>query len=278
MSQTAYDTDDGSANQTRFHVLGNGGSSGPKTGRVYWAHSQRGFAEALKQARHEDVLVSQDARWPARAVAGIHFHAPDLKNAPKLLITRRLGARTRAAYDAIFHQVVDPGFAKLLHAETLREVLSARNRADLIIGGLYIEDAESLLLYRGTLEPVLVRVSWFKARTGGPRPDFARLSFEDYGQTVRLGQYEASTDAILYEHDPDYRKRAKKRLRRQDPSLGGSIRRLRLQKGLKQSDFSDIPARTIGRIERGIVENPHEDTLARIASSLGVAVDDLDTY
>jgi transcriptional regulator with XRE-family HTH domain len=67
-------------------------------------------------------------------------------------------------------------------------------------------------------------------------------------------------------------------MRRQDPSLGGSIRRLRLQRGLKQSDYPTIPARTIGRIERGEVENPRLDTLQRIASRLEVAVDDLGSF
>jgi hypothetical protein len=35
------------------------------------------------------------------------------------------------------------------------------------------------------------------------------IAVTDFGQTVRLGVYEAATDAILCEFDDDYRRRAK---------------------------------------------------------------------
>lgn len=278
MSQRAFKVEDEVSPKGNFQVLGGRGTSGRRKGRVYWIDSQIGFAEAFSLAQNTDLLVVRDAEWPAQTLARVHLRAPDLKQAPNLLVMQRLRARTRAAYDAVFDQVVDPGFVKLLPETELREVLSAMHRHDLFVGGVYLDDAESLLLYRGTLEPVLVPISWFQSRPMGPIPDPTHLAIEDHGQTIRLGEYEASADAILYEHDPEYRKRAKKRLRRQDPSLGGSIRRLRLQKELTQSDFPEIPPRTIGRIERGEVENPRQDTLDRIASRLGVAVEELDSF
>ena len=85
------------------------------------------------------------------------------------------------------------------------------------------------------------------------------------------GDYEAAADAILYEFDEEYRTRAKKRLR--DKSLGGAIRRLRLQKGLRQSDFPGISAKEIARIEKGLVKEPHAATLSIIAERTGVSVD-----
>ncbi len=261
-----------------FHVLGGKRKPGKRKGRVYWIDTQDGFSEAFELAQRPDVLVAQRAEWPERTLARIHLHAPDMRKAPSLLVTCRLGAHRRAAYDAVFDQVVDPGFVKLLAAEELREVLSAPNRGDLFVGGVHLDEADSLLLYRGTLEPLLVPISWFKARPTGPPPDPTHLSVEDNGQAVCLGAYEASADAILYEHDPDYRKRAKKRFLKQDSSLGGSIRRLRLQKALKQSDFPDIPPRTIGRIERGEVENPRNETLEQIAARLGVHVEELGSF
>jgi hypothetical protein len=57
---------------------------------------------------------------------------------------------------------------------------------------------------------------------------------------VRLDAYEAATDAILYEFDEAYRRRAKRRRLVQDRSLGGALRRLRLQKGLRRADFPGI--------------------------------------
>jgi len=113
---------------------------------------------------------------------------------------------------------------------------------------------------------------------GSPDPDFAKFAVTDYGQTVRLGDYEASADAILYEFDEDYRIRVKKRSLENDQSIGGSIRRLRLQKGLRQSDFPGITSKEIARIERGKVKKPHRETLQRIADRTGVPVDQIQSY
>jgi transcriptional regulator with XRE-family HTH domain len=82
----------------------------------------------------------------------------------------------------------------------------------------------------------------------------------------------------LYELDEDYRTRARKRRLEQDESIGGSIRRLRLQKGLRQSDFPGVTAKEIARIERGKVKRPHRDTLEKIANRTGVPVDQLESY
>jgi hypothetical protein len=134
------------------------------------------------------------------------------------------------------------------------------------------------ILYRGNLEPLVVPVTWFRERPEGPTPDVSDLAVADFGQTVRLGDYEAATDAILYEFDGDFRLRAKARQLETDRSLGGAMRRLRLQKGLRQSDFPGLTAREIGRIERGEVKKPHQHTLAAIAKRMGVSADEISTY
>jgi hypothetical protein len=116
--------------------------------------------------------------------------------------------------------------------------------------------ANALVLYRGDLEPVVVPWSWFRARPSGPKPDFAELDVVDAGQTVKLGDYEAATDAILYEFDPDFRREQKKRRVRDDQSFGGSLGRLRLQRGLSRSEFPGLSAKEIARLERGSEEAP----------------------
>jgi transcriptional regulator with XRE-family HTH domain len=63
-----------------------------------------------------------------------------------------------------------------------------------------------------------------------------------------------------------------------DRSLGGALRRLRLQKGLRQSDFPGVTAKEIARIERGEVKKPHQQTLAEIAKRMGVSADEISTY
>ena len=108
----------------------------------------------------------------------------------------------------------------------------------------------------------------------GVKPDFDQFLIDDYGQTVKFGDYEASTESILYEFDADYRKRHRKNLIKTEKGLGASIRRLRLQKGLRQTDFSsvDLSEKEIRRIEAGEIKKPHQATLQKIAKKLGVDV------
>jgi hypothetical protein len=95
---------------------------------------------------------------------------------------------------------------------------------------------------------------------------------------VRFGKYEATADAIFYECDPDYRKRLRKKMQAEEKTFGASLRRLRIMRGLRQSDFAPLPAKTIARIERGEVEKPHGTTLDRIADRLGVAPKEIESY
>jgi hypothetical protein len=177
------------------------------------------------------------------------------------------------------HVVFASGGVSTLKTSEMLAVLRSSNRDELLIGGAYDRVENVVVLYRGNLEPLVIPASWFKA-AAPKRPariDLKRLSIADHGQTVRLGTYEVSADAILYEFDENYRKLAKKRAIDSDDSLGGSIRRLRLQKGLSQSDLG-VPLKTVARIERGEVTKPQASTLRRIAGRLRVPLDTLGTY
>jgi hypothetical protein len=166
----------------------------------------------------------------------------------------------------------------LLPIDELADVLGSSHRADLFVGGAGALGDAVVILYRGNLEPVIVPLAWFRTRPGGPKPDLNRLAVTDSGQTVRLGEYEAATDAILYEFDGAYRRRAKRREIERDSSLGGALRRLRLQKGLQRTDFPGLTAKEIGRIERGEVRKPHASTLTTLAKRLGIPAKQLSTY
>jgi Helix-turn-helix len=225
--------------------------------------------------------VSQ-AVWVAASKQAIRLLLESLPHRPReqdlrVLVLETISAPNLNLLHAHFRFVAarETG-VKFLPSEELSEVLEAPSRADLFIGGQVTKPG--LLLYRGNLEPLTVPRSWFQTRAGGPKPDFNRFSVTDYGQTVRLGDYEAAADAVLYEFDEDYRTRAKKRMHEEDKSLGGAVRRLRLQKGLRQSDFPGISAKEIARIEKGLVKEPHAATLSIIAETTGVSVDQIHTY
>jgi hypothetical protein len=197
----------------------------------------------------------------------------------RLLVLGKVLEAEREFLHALFDQVISPSTClRLLSADSLAEVLSTPERADYFIGGTSAPASRVLLLFRGDFEPLVVPYSWFKARPGGPRPDFEDFEVIDSGQTLRLGEYEAATDAILYEFDPGFRSRARGRQLKEDKSFGGALRRLRLQKGLSRDDFPGLSAKTIARIERGQVRKPHGGTLNVLAKRLGVKPQEIATF
>jgi hypothetical protein len=179
---------------------------------------------------------------------------------------------------ALFRVVIAPDDGvRLLPPDELAEAMADECAEDLFIGGVVDADDKALVLYRGNLDRLVVPLQWFKPRPKA-RPDFVAFSVTDYGQTVRLGEYEAAADAILYEFDAEARRRMKGREIQQDKSFGGALRRLRLQKGLSRADFEPLNAKTVARIERGEVEEPRGETLAILAKRLRVKPDQIKSY
>lgn len=195
----------------------------------------------------------------------------------RLLCLRAKRGDGHALLHATFRFVVsaDEG-ACLAPIAELREILGSERRAELIAAITVSEGA--VVLYRGNLEPLIVPLRWFPTHTRAPGRDASALAVIDFGQTIRMGDYEIATDAILYEFDEAYRRQVKSRRLQADLSFGGALRRLRLQKGLRQGDFPGLTAKEIARIERGEVKKPRQRTLAAIAKCLGVSVEEISTY
>jgi DNA-binding Xre family transcriptional regulator len=161
----------------------------------------------------------------------------------------------------------------------LAAALKAQNAADLFIGGTVDSASQTVTLWRGNLEPLTVPITSFEQSGDGVEPAFDLFSVTDYGQSVRFGDYEAATDAVLYEFDGDYRRRLSRQRLESERSFGASLRRLRRQRNLRREDFAPrVAAKTIARIEQGKVRHVREQTLAKIADCLGVNPDDIETY
>lgn len=160
----------------------------------------------------------------------------------------------------------------------LAEALTANNRDDLFIGGMVNKASETLTLWRGDLHFLVVPFSAFSPSGDGIRPDFENFSVTDYGHTIRLGHYEAASDALLYEYDAEFRRRKAKERIASEKGLGASIRRLRKQRGFGREDFAPLSAKTIARIEQGKVKSIHDKTEATIARVLGVEPEELESY
>lgn len=167
---------------------------------------------------------------------------------------------------------------KTLPPADLAEVLASENRHNLVIGGFVDPRSETLTLYRGDFEKLSVPLSIFKPSGTGTAPTPSAFEVADCGQTIRLGQYEAATDAVLYEVDSEYRRKVTSKRKEEDKTFGACLRRLRKLRGLRQDDFEPIPAKTIARIERGETQQPHGNTLNGIADRLGVEPDEIKGY
>ncbi|MEX0701921.1 MAG: helix-turn-helix transcriptional regulator [Planctomycetales bacterium] len=180
---------------------------------------------------------------------------------------------------SLFKKVAFVAKGGFLPPDQLAAALHAANRSELFIGGSVDPSSRTVTLWRGDLEPLTVPFSAFEKSGDGTEPDFDRFAVTDFGQTVRLGDYEAGTDAILYEFDAGYRRRIARERRESERSFGASVRRLRKQRGLRRDDFGpEVAAKTIARIEQGKVQRVRTKTLETIAKRLRVKPVDIESY
>ncbi len=234
--------------------------------------------QSIGEATKDSLWVSYDERL-TEALAGSEYGPP--RTLGRAVFVHTLAAKSIPALASRFHRYAFASVENFLPPDELAEALAAENAADLFIGGNPDPSTRLLTLWRGNLEPLVVPLSTFETSGDGVAPDFEKFTATDFGQTIRLGEYEAAADAILYEFDPDYRHRISKRRRESERSFGASVRRLRRQRGLRREDFQpEIAAKSIARIERGEVsrEKIRSKTLAAIARRLQVRPDEIEGY
>jgi hypothetical protein len=173
---------------------------------------------------------------------------------------------------------IGPAFHFLADEELVEVLKSSQEEArDVFIGGAVDLKNGAVGLIRGDVTMVVVPLSVFRPNKV-TKPNPKKLAFADYGQTVCLGDYEASADSILYEVDPRYRARINAKRRADEVTFGASLRRLRRQRMLSRDDFAPVSAKTIARIERSDTERPRGKTLKAICRRLGVGPDEIATY
>jgi hypothetical protein len=173
----------------------------------------------------------------------------------------------------------NPGY-RWLPIPELSEALfdPSLDSSELFIAAAADPVTRTISLIRGDCRTLVVPFSSFELSGDGTKPDFSKVRITDFGRTVALGDYEASTDAILYEMDPDYRKKMRLQRRAHEKSFGASLLRLRKQRKLQRRDFPPISAKTIARLERNEIAKPHGATLEALAARLGVAPEQLGDF
>jgi hypothetical protein len=228
------------------------------TKRATWISFTRNFTDIL-------LKEAVDARADLRGSHLITLTPPRWESIPALV--------------GLFHPVFGlvEGF-QWLPREELVEAIIRDDASDRLIGGSVDTRAKTVTLLRGDIEAVVAPFSLFPKSGDGTAPDFTTLRLTDHGRTVTFGAYEAAADAILYELDPDYRRRLKKQRRQSERTFGASLRRLRKQRRLKRSDFVPVSSKEIARIERNEVDQPQARTLEIIAGKLGVRPGEIESY
>lgn len=221
-----------------------------------WISYEKDLTEALLR----------NLSWPARPLGvAVLAHATDPQTLPALA--------------SCFRRFAFSVSGRFLPPDELAEALAADNRSDLFIGGSVDPASQTLTLWRGTLDPLTVPFAAFDTSGDGIEPNFQCFSVTDCGQTIRLGDYEAAADAVLYEFDPDYRRRISKERRQSERSFGAAVRRLRHQRGLRREDFApEVAAKTVARIEQGQVRRIQKKTLAALAKHLRVRPEEIADY
>jgi len=138
------------------------------------------------------------------------------------------------------------------------------------------KDLGIIKIMRGDFSSLIVRIDTLTPSGKGCIPDFDDVEIIDYGNAIRFGNFESSMRGLLYENDKDYRLERKKQRLSSEKSFGACLRRLRIQKKLKQIDFKNTSEKTIRRIEDGDV--PTATTKAKILNELGLTEEELLSY
>lgn len=230
--------------------------------------SVKGLRSSISEASKDSLWISYDSRLTDELLKS---DTGALRSLGLGVFVHELDSKAIPALTARFRKIAYSCDGFFIDAEELEEVFDSENPENLMIGGFVNQSTQTVTLWRGNLEPLIVPFSAFEISGAGTAPDFQDLSIIDCGQTLKLGEYEAAVDAILYEFDAKYRRTISRKRRLEDRSFGAALRRLRLQKGLRREDFSpDLAAKTVARIEQGEVKKIRKSTLESLARRLNV--------
>lgn len=89
--------------------------------------------------------------------------------------------------------------------DVLEEILREEYPEDYAIGVSYNSYHNIVTVHRIGKDKIEIKGGWFMRP--GTSPDFEDLHIIDHGQTIRLGNFEAAVDAILWDFDEEYKLR-----------------------------------------------------------------------
>lgn len=170
--------------------------------------SNAALQRCLAKANKDSLWISYEQDLTAALLRNVSWPARDLGVA---VLSHSVHPATLPALANCFKRFAYGTDDRLLPPDQLAAVLNAENCADLFLGGNVDQASLTITLWRGNIEPLTVPFTAFEKSGDGTEPDFERFSITDFGQSVRLGEYEAASHAVLYEFDPEYRRRVSRR-------------------------------------------------------------------
>jgi len=88
-------------------------------------------------------------------------------------------------------------FIHCLPSEQIKELVRAPNKHELFVFGVLCQDVNLLSVFAGDGKIIDINLDIFEPSGDGTTPDFDRFEIIDYGQTLKFGNYEASSRTIL---------------------------------------------------------------------------------
>jgi hypothetical protein len=227
-----------------------------------------------ESAMREAARALTAALWIATESTPLLSCLPLLTRRSSLLLLSKIPEEERDLFRTAFRYVLwrDQRF-KMLPTDEIVDVLQADHPEDYVIAVEAVPRRNLAIMYRGNLEPLVVSAEELL----GSHSSAWKIGITDFGQTVTMDGKEIPVGTLLYSRDRAFRQRYRANLLKNDSSFGGSLKRLRMLRGLSRNDLG-ISAKEVARIERGETRKPHPDTLRTIAKKLRVEPSEIESY
>jgi hypothetical protein len=219
----------------------------------------------------------------ARLKAFIHAARRHTRDAPAIFLSfdmkrhalaSSMAAQTFAMFVAKLRSRFDPYVAP--DAASIRRLIHARriDATDQLIASASTENG-TLIVW--SCEPKRYEIPISEIPALGPLRAEALKKLEVSSSGSRIhwedGDVDINLDTIRAIVDPVVRQAHEAEARQEAAEYSSAIRQLRLEKGLKQSDFEGLTARQVRRLEAGDTV-PHIGTLRKLAAAHQMAVQD----
>jgi DNA-binding transcriptional regulator YiaG len=195
-----------------------------------------------------------------------------------LISTKTDPPRSEAAFQALAHLTWRAGREIYIapNADAVARMVFARQakaEKDLIASATI--EGDTLIVWSCEPRRYAVSVSEISALAKMTPETLSDFELSRTGSRIHWnnGDIDLGLDGIRVLADPDVRRRREAEYRKQASRYAGAIRKLREQRGIKQTEIPGLSERQVRRLEQGKTL-PHGETLKKLAATHGMAIED----